>query len=467
MAETATLNGQLEVEVAVATEDPRFIFGGRNFILTSTDPVLRREAFGRIAVYRDLMRDGKVEACISKRKDMTLNAPLLVKVARRRGSSIRRIDVRLRDMVQFQIETMGISRRGDEFNSAVAEFDTSFNGALRGHMEAFMLGFAPGEIMWERAGREIVAREIMPRRTERFVFDREHRMKLLTSKNRVNGIDLPHRKFITWTFNSAIDPYGRSLGYILYWLVFFKRQDLSFWLRFVDKYGGPTAVVKYPKGTKTTGPNSQETALAAAKAVNTATAIAIPEGMTLDLLQAITAAAQQGFDQLAKFLNGEIAQGILGVTLTTEITGVGSRALGEVHQSEQLEKGRNDGQGLMGLYNTTLVRWITDFNAGLDVPSPHLMKVFPDVEWMTKLAGVDNTLGQAGYRRKIESVNQIYGFGEDVYEEKEAAVPVVPQGQDPAATAEMWAAYAELAVEEGDPKVARFFDRMANLVANG
>lgn len=464
MADTATLNGQLQDEIAVATEDPRFIFGGR-LTLTSTDPVLRREAHGRIAGYRDLMRDGKVTACISKRKDMTLNAPLLVKVARRRGMSVRRIDVRLRDMVQFQIETMGISRRGDELGSAVAEFDTSFNGALRGHMEAFMLGFAPGEIMWERVGREIVAREIMPRRSERFLFDREHRMRLLTSRNRTNGIELPHRKFVTWTFNSAIDPYGRSLGYTLYWLLFFKRQDLSFWLRFVDKYGGPTAVAKYPKGTKPTGKNSQETALAAAKAVNSATALAIPDNMSLELLQSITAAAQQGFDQLAKFLNGEIAQAILGVTLTTEITGVGSRALGEVHQSEQLEKGRNDGQGLMGLYNTTLVRWITDFNAGFDVPSPHLLKVFPDVEWMTRMAGVDNTLGQVGYRRKLDSVNQIYGFGEEVYEEKEAAVPVVPPGQDAGDTAEMWAAYADLAAEQGDDNVARFFDRMANLVA--
>jgi hypothetical protein len=52
---------------------------------------------------------------------------------------------------------------------------------------------------------------------------------------------MPERKFWTFSAGAATDdePYGLGLGHFLYWPVFFKRNDIKFWLIFLEKFAAP------------------------------------------------------------------------------------------------------------------------------------------------------------------------------------------------------------------------------------
>lgn len=407
-------------EIASVQIDPRWTFGGEDFILRSTDPILSKQLANRLKGYRDLLRDGKVTACFERRVDMTTNAPMLIKPGLRRGAAERARDRRNRDMVEAHVEAMGVAVDSATMEFAHAKFPTGFDGMTRGLLLAIMLGYSVGEIMWAQDGREVYPAEVRIRRAERFRFDKAHRLRLLTDADRFRGVLLPHRKFLPFTFNSFTDPYGLSLGYQLYWLVFFKRQNLTFWLRMLDKYGGGTILLKFPPTTPKHGENSQETLLAAGEAMQTDSVVSIPDTMDAELLQAVVTAAQQGFDQLAKFLDAQIAQTMLGVTLTTELaSSSGSRAATESHSGLEREIGRKDANALMEFLTCTLSRWIIDFNDAVTSPAPRFIKLFPDIDGLIKLAGMDSTLRQSGFKRSLESVNQTYAHGEETYEEAE------------------------------------------------
>ena len=83
-----------------------------------------------------------------------------------------------------------------------------------------------------------------------------------------------------WTFNTGSDnddsPYGLGLGHQLYWPTFFKRNGLKFWLTFLGKFGGPTAIGKLP-GAMIDDPIKRADVLAALKAIQSDSAVVIPE----------------------------------------------------------------------------------------------------------------------------------------------------------------------------------------------
>lgn len=400
-------------EVATASGKDRFFYGGRDFLLESEDPVLRVEARNRLSTYRDLERDAKVYACLQRRYEMVVNADLAVKPGPRRTFT-RAIDNKMRDMVEAQINAMGVSFDVDS-PWARAEFDTGFTGAQFGLLDAILMGYASAEIMWNRDGREIYVEEIRVRDQKRFKVDQDHNWRLITSEDFMVGKRLRHRKFLFYTFGSFYDPYGLGLGNRLYWPVLFKRKGIGFWIRMLDKYGAPTAVGKYPPGTPLDGDGSQQQLLDAAAAIQSDSAIVIPEGQVIELLQAIQTAAQQGYDQFERFIDGQISQAILGVTLTTDTSGNKSAGAAQVHSSTEKSVGKRDAVLLMNYLTNTLSRWITDYNAGPDVPAPRLVKTFPAFDFLREQASIDQILANQGYRRTLESVNDLYGYGEDVY----------------------------------------------------
>jgi hypothetical protein len=424
-------------EIASAYGDIRFWYGGdRSALLQSEDPVLLREAGNRLAVYRDLRRDPKVEACLERRIGMTVNAETRVRPGIRRGGSERLMDRKAADMVKAHLDAMALSIDADVDldRNAVAMFPDDFTGLQYGLLDALLNGFAVAEIIWDLDGREAYPALVKIRKQERFVVDASHRWRLLEPGNLDRGRMLPSRKFLFYTHGSFTDPYGLGLGYQLFYPVRFKRLGITFWNRMLDKYGGPTAVGKYPAGTPETGPGSQAKLLAAAAAIQSENAVVIPEGQEIELLQAIQTAAQQGFDSFEKFLDGQIAQAVLGVTLTTDVGGTaGSRGATAEHFAAEQGVAFKDSLMLMRYLTRTLARWSVQFNMGDAPATPHIEKVFPDFSGRRQQASVDQILANMGFRRTLNSVNLYYGGGEAVYEEADPTNrPTNPQEPRPA-----------------------------------
>ncbi|MFQ5818134.1 MAG: DUF935 family protein, partial [Terriglobia bacterium] len=203
---------------------------------------------------------------------------------------------------------------------------------------------------------------------------------------------------------------GRPLLRRVFWPSWFKRQDLKFWLKFIEK-GTGSIVVRYPAGSTDA---DKQRALEAAEAINEETAVAIPENFQIvsELLEASRAGSTDVFLTLADQLcNNEIARVILGQTLTQRGSeGGGSRALGEVHQQVRFEKIAADARDLMAVVNDQLLRWLFLFNFGPDVPTPRWAIALQPPEDLRERIAIDERLARLGLPIPLTYAQRTYSI---------------------------------------------------------
>lgn len=237
----------------------------------------------------------------------------------------------------------------------------NFDRACEDLLDANLKGFAVGEIIWAILDDRLVATAVKAKSQRRFSFMEDGSMRLKTKENLTPGIELPERKFIVHRFGSKDgNPYGLGLGTRLFWPTWFKRQGITFWLTFADKFGSPTVVGKYPVGTVQT---EQDKLLAACGAVSREAGVIIPEGMMLEFLEAARTGSIDCYERLCRYMDEQISEAVLGETgSTNQSTGGGSRARDEVGNDVRLEIAKSDADRLSETLNATLIRWIVDLN---------------------------------------------------------------------------------------------------------
>lgn len=371
-------------EVATVQRDITFpYFGGR---LTNRDDTLATRGGAKgIAIYDAIERDGEAYGLLQKRKLAVMARPWKVTPA-----SDSPLDKRAADICSRQLEAI------------------NFDLLTVNLLDAILKGYAVGEIMWAIQGGEIVAEEMIARDQRRFVFDDKRELRMLTLENLLEGEQLPERKFIAHSFGGKDGtPYGLGLGTRLFWYVFFKRQDITFWLTFLDKFGSPTAVGKYPPGTQ---PAEQTKLLAALAAIAQDTGVIVPEGMLIELLEATRNGSTDAYEKLAKYMDEQMSVIVLGETATTSSRGasLGSGGVAQVHNEVRLELVRADADLLSSTLNQTLLTWITEFNVPGATP-PTVYRVVEEPKDLVGQAERDKSLYEMGFRPSLAYINDTYG----------------------------------------------------------
>ena len=187
------------------------------------DRVLRYQGAAAYEVYEQLLQDDRVYATLAQRRAAVVAKETEVVP----GGKMRR-DKMAADFIR---ETLDHIR-----------WDTVTDRMLYG----VFYGYSVAEAMWARDGRYVALDQLRVRNRRRFVFDVDFNLRLLTTDN-PNGETLPERKF--WHFATGADhddePYGRGLAHWLYWPVWFKKNQIKFWLVFLEKFGQPTVAGKY------------------------------------------------------------------------------------------------------------------------------------------------------------------------------------------------------------------------------
>jgi phage gp29-like protein len=243
-------------------------------------------------------------------------------------------------------------------------------------LDALGKGMAVLEVLWgfDGAGR-IVPRALKPRAAERFVRDADGGWRLLRGEPGIGvypgtrGEPLPPRKFVFALFGADDErPYGKGLCERVYWLWWFKKHNLKFWLVYNEKFGSPTVVARHRAGL---GESERARLLEVIDAIHNDAGVTLPEGIELELLEAGRAGGGDSYRELAQWCNDEISRAILGQTLTaSEGERSGSLALGRVHEAVRRDYMRADAWLLMEAVNAQLARWLVDFNWGEEVPAP-------------------------------------------------------------------------------------------------
>jgi len=362
-------------------------FGGGLKLLINGDDVLRtRSASKGIAIYADLERDAHAGAVLDKRKRAVTAREWYVEPASEDAG-----DKEVADFVEKTLKNL------------------RFDRITKDLLDATLKGFAVVEIMWGVVNNRLVPVKVIDRDQRRFIFDIDRNLRLLSQARPLEGEELPDRKFILHTVGGKDGtPYGLGVGQRIFWPVFFKRQNLSFWLIFNEKFGTPTAKGTYPRGATE---QEQTKLLNALRAISQEAGIIIPEGMEVELLEAARTGSADGYERLCAYMDAQISIAVLGETLTTTVGNTGgNRALGEVHEEGRMELAKDDADELSATLNDTLIRWIVEYNFP-SRPPPAVWRDFAQQEDLNTLAERDKKLSEIGFERTPESVLEIYGPG--------------------------------------------------------
>jgi len=410
----------LATEIANIGNDPyHFVYMG---ILRPQEVIAPRDGVRtNYELFDKVENDCHAGAVLQKRKMAVIARPFRVNPGGK-----RRIDKLAAEEVQRQLEGLGYLQ-----NSEVVVQAPGFDSLTLNMLDGILKGFSVSEIMWERRGNRIVAAEARQKPQERFVFKAldgpqgGYELRLLTRDNLYEGEQLPPRKFVVFSYGSKIgNPYGLGLGLKLYWPVWFKRQGMTFWLQFLERYASPTPVATYAPGTPELERKKILNALASLAQGSPA---AFPDGANPSFLEA-GHSGTDAYHTIMGYLDEEISKAVLGETMTTNHKGAGSgQALGMVHNEVRTELTKADADLQCGALNVTLCRWITELNfPGAAIPT--VERVFEDKVDQASTATAWNEMVAVGYRPKIEEVKRV--FGEDWEPIPAAPTPAAGPGGD-------------------------------------
>lgn len=406
---------EMDTEAATRQQDP-WNQGFMGAVQTNDPLILERGDAGSLAfeIYRDLRRDGKVFSGLQKRKLAVIGRP-------------------------WTVEPEVESEQGSADAAIVADVlgSFAFDRLCSGLLDALLIGWQPAEVVWTLrqvktplGARQMVVPARVPKRLQRrFVYrdttpGKPAELRLLTRDAMQDGVPVDERKFIVHTLNAEDDnPYGTGLGLQLYWPVFFKRKGVLAWNKLCDRFGTPTPWGKYPRNATA---REKGTLFEALRAFSNDGFVMTPEGTLIELLESkLSAGGQTPNQSLVEYMDDWIMEVILGQSPRGGGGGALAAAATE-REDVRLELSQADSDLLSETLNSTLIKWICEFN-GLQ---PCL--VYRDVskEADTKLESeTDKNVASLGFQMSTDGVKKKYG---DHWEP--ASAPVPPKGTLPGDT---------------------------------
>lgn len=379
-------------------------------LLPSTDRLLALKGNGDLAIYQEVLRDDQVKTCFGQRVRAVTSRPWEVK-----PGGEKRIDKLASTFIEEQLKKINFDDHTEKM----------LYGVFYGYAVAEPLyAVEEGKIVLDTTRGGIKVRD-----RRRFGFAPDMSLRLRTSRNPM-GEALPDKKF--WVFATGSDhddePYGLGLAHWLYWPVFFKRSGVKFWLVFLEKFGSPTAVGKYPSGTPET---EQDKLLNALQAIQTDSAIIFPQGMEAELLEA-TRGGTADYTALYDRMDAAIARITLGQTASTQGT-PGKLGNDDLQSDVRADIVKADADLVCMSFNATVVKWLVEWNFP-GAALPQVWRKCEDEEDENSSAERDEKICKMGFKPTLKYIHDKYG-GEWV-EVKPSANPATDQNAGAAQFAE-------------------------------
>ena len=405
--------------------------GSGDAIVRPNDELLiQKGGMTALIIYQRLLFDSNVQAAWDKVvQEITARALIVDPVSELPG------DIAIKEYVEEQLEDLPV----DEIFKAM--------------LEAYVVGFSVGEVMWRRTKSGVKAYDVRPRDQRRFLFKEDEKadmgftMKMVEQSNTYEGIDLPARKFIVfryWTQANG-DPYGCGLGRILYPVVKFKRRALESQLLYSDRFANPTAVATAPLAATTAEIDALYEHLAN---LSQETALILPEGYNLDFVN--PQGSPEVFSQLRDSLIKEINVLIAGEEETGNVE-AGSRASSEIAQTIRQVRAQELSELLCATLNETLIRWIVDLNFGTNVIAPKIRRDFR-IEDGSKLSMSDigTMIEKVGYRPTKNWIENTFRVELEEPEENEGGEPPEIEDEEEEVVSDTKDKKSEETSEEGE-----------------
>ncbi|MCQ4310906.1 DUF935 domain-containing protein [Pseudomonas stutzeri] len=204
-----------------------------------------------------------------------------------------------------------------------------FEDLLFDMLDAIGKGFAGIELDWERYGREWMPKAFNYREASWFQLDPATRTELRLRDGSVEGEPLQPFGWILHQHKAKSGYVARGGLYrVLAWPYLFKNYAVRDLAEFLEIYGLPVRLGKYPSGATA---DEKATLLRAVVNIGHNAAGIIPEDMAIDFKEAAKG-THDPFDWMVQWAEKSMSKAILGGTLTSQADGASStNALGNVH----------------------------------------------------------------------------------------------------------------------------------------
>lgn len=367
----------------IATRKRSLNFYSLGSYLPDPDIVLRKQGKD-IKVYKELMCDAHVFACVQSRKSGVMSLEWEIKNESEKDETTEKLEKLLKKLDIYKL--------------------------INDILEATLFGFQPIEIIWGKVDNLILPIELKAKPPEWFCFDDDNQLKFRT-KEHYYGEELPPKKFLCPQSNPSYEnPYGERTLSRVFWPVTFKKGGLKFWVIFTEKYGIPNLVGKHPRGA-----SKEETDKLAdllEDMVQDAVAV-IPDDSSVEIQEANKSSSAEIFEKLIDKMNAEISKAILGQTLTTEIGASGSYAASNTHFAVRQDIIDSDRKLVEKTINQ-LLQWIYEINfTNQDAP---IFEMYQEEDVDLTLAQRDKIISECGVKFTKEYFIKAFGYDAEDFE---------------------------------------------------
>ena len=312
---------------------------------------------GGYAVYRRMLLDPQVKACLNTKKFAVLS----------QGWSVHAASESPEDLAAAAF-----------IRAALTGVRGGLLDALHNILDALALGVSLVEIVYQMVdggpddGR-VGLHALKAKDPDGFSFETDEYGNVTALRGCLGDL-YPPDKFLRYSYMPRYEnPWGQSDLRAAYkpWLA--KQQLLRWWTKYLEKFGLPTVTGSYD-AERGYGADQQRQLLSLVAQVHNESAIVLPSDMHLGLLETARA-APAGFLEAVEYHDRAIAKSILGQTLTTDGSASGATfALGSVHQDVlmfYLHKIQGDLEETV--IGAQLIAPLVRYNFGPSVPCPRFV----------------------------------------------------------------------------------------------
>jgi SPP1 gp7 family putative phage head morphogenesis protein len=165
--------------------------------------------------------------------------------------------------------------------------------------------------------------------------------------------------------------YGTAECAEVFWIWFLITNMMRWWGVFAERFGQPTLIGEYKRGTSKP---DQDLLLEALETIQTEYGVIIPETAKISLLEAQRYGTVNTYLQFIEWAHRCMSEAITGQSLATGqgTMGTGSYGQSQTHADVKQEYVESDAKELMGTLNGQLVAPLVRWNFGAECPCPSL-----------------------------------------------------------------------------------------------
>jgi phage gp29-like protein len=282
-----------------------------------------------------------------------------------------------------------------------------FARLVHGMMDAVSKGLSFVEILWDVSEGQAIPVDFVWRDPRWYRVDPQRLRTLLFDDGTPEGQPLPAGKYIIHDPQLKCGlPIRAGLARPVSIAYVFKSFDLRGLARFLEVYGIPARIGRYPVGASD---DDQRRLLRAVKIMGSDAACIVPEDMNVELVQLTGRVGSETFLSVATYWDRQISKAVLGQTSSSEGSAGDYKASAE-HSGVRLDIAQHDAQTLQATIIEQLIKLYVDVNHGVRKRYTSVTLNVPKSEDLSRFASAIVQLVDRGLEVDQEQVRERIGL---------------------------------------------------------